>query len=80
MFFGFFSGRAEFTVIYRVTDIEGLAPQKAFYPNPGCHITSEWSKVGLMRRACARTPSPRSFLLPEQSLQATPSPFCDELA
>ena len=30
----------------------------------------------LMRRACARTLSPRSFLLLEHSLQPTPSPLC----
>ena len=30
----------------------------------------------LMRRACARTPSPRSFLLLEHRLQPTPSPLC----
>jgi len=29
-----------------------------------------------MRRACASTPSPRSFLLLEHSLQPTPSPLC----
>ena len=29
-----------------------------------------------MRRACARTPSPRSFLLLDHSLQLTPSPLC----
>jgi len=30
----------------------------------------------LMRRACARTLSPRSFLLLEHRLQPTPSPLC----
>ena len=30
----------------------------------------------LMRRACARTLSPRSFLLLEHHLQPTPSPLC----
>ena len=30
----------------------------------------------LMRRACARTPSPRSFLLLERSFQPTPSLLC----
>ena len=30
----------------------------------------------LMRRACARTPSPRSFLLLEHRLQPTLSPLC----
>ena len=30
----------------------------------------------LMRRACARTPSPHSFLLLEHRLQPTPSPLC----
>ena len=31
----------------------------------------------LMRRACARTLSPRSFLLQERNLQPTPSPLCE---
>ena len=30
----------------------------------------------LMRRPCARTPSPRSFLLLGRSLQSTPSSLC----
>ena len=30
----------------------------------------------LMRRACARALSPRSFLLLEHSMQPTPSPLC----
>ena len=37
---------------------------------------TENKKGMLMRRACARTLSPRSFLLLEHSLQPTPSPLC----
>ena len=38
--------------------------------------TTENEREMLMRRACARTLSPRSFLLLEHRLQTTPSPLC----
>ena len=38
--------------------------------------TTKNEREMLMRRACARTPSPRSFLLLEHRLQPTPSPLC----
>ena len=38
--------------------------------------TTENEREMLMRRACARILSPRSFLLLEHSLQPTPSPLC----
>ena len=38
--------------------------------------STENEREVLMRRACARTPSPRSFLLLEHRLQPTPSPLC----
>ena len=38
--------------------------------------TTENEREVPMRRACARTLSPRSFLLLENSLQPTPSPLC----
>ena len=31
----------------------------------------------MLIRTCARTPSPRSSLLPERILQPTPSPLCE---
>jgi len=37
---------------------------------------TENDRERLMHRACARTLSPRSFLLLEQSLQPTTSPLC----
>ena len=39
--------------------------------------TTENERGVLMRRACARALSPRSFLLLEHSLQPTPSPLCE---
>ena len=40
------------------------------------HSKTENKRDMLMRRACARTPSPRSFLLLEHSFQPTPIPLC----
>ena len=42
----------------------------------GCRPPQQRMREMPMRRACARTPSPRSFLLREHSMQPAPSPLC----
>ena len=45
-------------------------------PSERAHFYAESESSMLMHRACARTPSPYSFLLLEHRLQPTPSPLC----
>ena len=59
----------------RVSDVPRLIALRRGDRNEKNPVTENEREM-LMRRACARTPSPRSFLLLEHSLKPTPSPLC----